>query len=155
MIYDLIVALLIAGAFIAGYRNGLVKTLLRTIFFFAGAVAGMYLVVHYNKSGWLIVSIIVGAYSAAFIGTLIAKALKVTIIRGPLRWIDNLAGALFEAAKYVVLAYIIGVILLYAPWAPGRDSVQNSQIFNKIDRYAPSVITEVRAQVEKLLNEVN
>lgn len=155
MIFDIAFSLMVIGAFITGYRNGLVTTLLRTVFFVAGGIAGMYLVVQYNKSGWLIAAIIGGAYAAAFVGTMIAKALKVTLIRGPLRWIDNAAGALFESAKYVLLFYVIGTILLWAPWAPGQNSVAESVMFNKIDTYAPSLITEVRTRVEKLLDEGN
>lgn len=155
MIFDIALTLMVVGAFITGYRNGLVTTLLRTVFFIAGGIAGMYLVVQYNKSGWLIAAIIGGAYAAAFVGTMAAKALKVTLIRGPLRWIDNAAGALFESAKYLLLFYVIGTILLWAPWAPGQNSVSESVLFNKIDTYAPSLITEVRNRVENLLGEGN
>lgn len=155
MIFDIALTLMVVGAFFTGYRNGLVTTILRTAFFIAGGIAGMYLVVQYDKSGWLIAAIIGGAYAAAFIGTMIAKALKVTLIRGPLRWIDNLAGGIFEGAKYVLLFYVIGTILLWAPWSAGQNAVAESRIFNAIDTHAPSLITEVKVQVEKLLNESN
>jgi uncharacterized membrane protein required for colicin V production len=155
MIFDAILTLLVLGALFNGYKNGLFTTLLRTAFFIAGGIAGMYLVVHFNKSGWLIAAIIGGAYGAAFLGTMIAKALKITIIRGPLRWIDNVSGAIFEAAKYLLLFYVIGTILLWAPWVPGQNAVSQSKLFNKIDTYAPSVVTGLRGQVEKLLESAN
>lgn len=151
MTFDLIFSIIALGAFITGYKNGLVKTILRTAFFIAGAIAAMYFVVQYNKTGWLIAAIITGAYAAAWVGTQIAKTLKVTIIRGPLRWIDSILGALFEVGKYVVLLYLIGTILLWAPWTPGQNSVAQSKVFLQIDKHAPSVITEVRHRVEKLL----
>lgn len=151
MVFDLVFTLIALGALINGYKNGLVATLIRTAFFLAGGIAAMYFVVEYNKTGWLIAAIIAGAYLAAWIGTQIAKALKVTIIRGPLRWIDNSAGALFEVSKYVVLFYVIGTILLWAPWAAGQNSVSQSKVYLQIDTHAPAVITEVRERVEKLL----
>ena len=151
MVFDLIFRLIALGALFNGYKNGLVTTLIRTAFFLAGGVAAMYLVVEYNKTVWLIAAIITGAYLAAWVGTQIAKALKVTLIRGPLRWIDNAAGALFEVSKYVVLFYVIGTILLWAPWAAGQNSVSESKVYLQIDTHAPSVITEVRERVEKLL----
>ncbi|CAN2226893.1 Colicin V production, CvpA [Candidatus Nanopelagicaceae bacterium] len=151
MVFDLIFSLIALGALFNGYKNGLVTTLIRTAFFLTGGVAAMYLVVEYNKTGWLIAAIITGAYLAAWVGTQIAKALKVTLIRGPLRWIDNAAGALFEVSKYVVLFYVIGTILLWAPWAAGQNSVSESKVYLQIDTHAPSVITEVRERVEKLL----
>ncbi len=61
MIFDLIFALVAVGAFFYGYKNGLVTTVIRAIFFIAGGVGAMYLVVKYDESGWLIIAIIVGA----------------------------------------------------------------------------------------------
>lgn len=151
MIFDLIFSLIALGALFTGYKNGLVTTILRTAFFIAGAIAAMYFVVQYNKTGWLIAAIITGAYTAAWVGTKIAKTIKFTLIRGPLRWIDSLLGALFEVSKYVILFYVIGTILLWAPWSPGQNSVAESKVYLQIDKHAPSVITEVRQRVEKLL----
>jgi uncharacterized membrane protein required for colicin V production len=152
MIFDLIFSLIALGALITGYKNGLVTTILRTAFFIAGAITAMYFVVQYNKTGWLIAAIITGAYASAWVGTQIAKTLKITIIRGPLRWIDSLLGALFEVSKYVILFYVIGTILLWAPWTPGQNTVSESKIYLQIDKHAPAVITEVRQRVEKLLS---
>lgn len=151
MIFDLIFSLIALGALFTGYKNGLVTTILRTAFFIAGAIAAMYFVVQYNKTGWLIAAIITGAYTAAWVGTKIANTIKFTLIRGPLRWIDSLLGALFEVSKYVILFYVIGTILLWAPWSPGQNSVAESKVYLQIDKHAPSVITEVRQRVEKLL----
>ena len=151
MIFDLLFTVIALGALITGYKNGLVTTILRTAFFIVGAIAAMYFVVQYNKTGWLIVAIITGAYAAAWVGTQIAKTLKFTLIRGPLRWIDSLLGAIFEVGKYVILFYVIGTILLWAPWTPGQNSVSESKVYLQIDKHAPAVMTEVRQRIEKLL----
>jgi uncharacterized membrane protein required for colicin V production len=151
MIFDLIFSLVALGALITGYKNGLVTTILRTAFFIAGAIVAMYFVVQYNKTGWLIAAIITGANAAAWVGTQIAKTLMFTLIRGPLRWIDSLLGAIFEVSKYVILFYVIGTILLWAPWSPGQNSVSESKIYLQIDKRAPAVITDLRQRVEKLL----
>jgi uncharacterized membrane protein required for colicin V production len=151
MSFDLIFSLFVLGALFTGYKNGLLTTILRTVFFIAGAIAAMYFVVQYNKTGWLIAAIVVGAYASAWVGTQISKTLKMTIIRGPLRWIDSALGAIFEAGKYIILFYVIGTILLWAPWTPGQNTVAESKVYLQIDKHAPSVITEVRQRVEKLL----
>ena len=153
MVFDLLFSLFVFGAFITGYKNGLITTLIRTTFFIAGAIAAMYFIVQYNKTGWLIAAIITGAYAAAWVGTQIAKTLRFTLIRGPLRWIDSLLGAIFEVSKYVLLFYIIGIILLWAPWTPGQNDVAKSKVFLQIDTHAPSVITVVRREAEKLLSD--
>ncbi len=151
MTFDLIVALFGIGALITGYKNGLLTTILRAVFFIAGGVAAMYLVVKYDQSGWLIAAIIVGAYASAWIGTRVAKTLKVTIFRGPLRFLDSVLGAVFEVAKYVILFYVIGTILLWAPWPTGQNEVAESKFYLQVSDHAPGVITEIRRAVEKAL----
>ena len=151
MIFDLIIAIIAVGAFFNGYKNGLLTTILRTAFFIAGGVAAMYLVVKHNQSGWLIASIIVGAYAAAWVGTQIAKLLKFTLIRGPLRFIDSILGAVLEVGKYVILFYVIGTILLWAPWTAGQNTVSESKFYLQVDKHAPGVIADIRREVEKVL----
>ena len=151
MIFDLIFALVAIGAFFNGYKNGLVRTIIRAVFFVAGGVGAMYLVVAYDQSGWLIIAILLGAYVAAFVGTMIAKALKVTVIRGPLRLADSLMGSAFEVGKYVLLFYVIGTILLWAPWPAGQNSVSESRFYLQVSNHAPTVITDIKKEVEKVL----
>lgn len=151
MTFDLIVALFGIGALITGYKNGLLTTILRGIFFIAGGVAAMYLVVKYDQSGWLIAAIIVGAYASAWIGTRVAKTLKVTIFRGPLRIFDSILGAIFEVGKYVILFYVIGTILLWAPWPTGQNAVAESQFYLQMNNKAPDLINELRKTIERAL----
>jgi len=151
MIFDAIFIIVALGSLFNGYKNGLVTTVLRTSFFLAGGVAAMYLVVKYNQSGWLIIAIITGAYASAWVGTQIAKALKFTLIRGPLRLFDSLLGAILEVSKYVVLFYVIGTILLWAPWTAGQNSVSESKFYLQINKHAPALITDLRHRVEKEL----
>jgi hypothetical protein len=152
MIFDIIFVVIALGALFTGYKNGLIITIVRSVFFIGGAIAAMYLVVEYEKTGWLIAAIIGGAYAAAWIGTQIAKSIKVTLIRGPLRWIDSTAGAIFEVSKYVILFYIVGTILLWAPWSAGQNSVAESKVYLQIDTRAPGVISALRSEIEKLLD---
>jgi hypothetical protein len=151
MIFDLIFALVAIGAFYNGYKNGLVRTIIRAVFFVAGGVGAMYLVVAYDQSGWLIIAILLGAYVAAFVGTMIAKALKLTVIRGPLRLADSLMGSAFEVGKYVLLFYVIGTILLWAPWPAGQNSVSESRFYLQVSNHAPTVIADIKKEVEKVL----
>jgi hypothetical protein len=151
MIFDLVFTVIALGALYTGYKNGMLVTIVRTIFFIGGAIGAMYLVVEYDKTGWLIAAIIGGAYAAAWVGTQIAKSIKTTLIRGPLRWIDSTAGAIFEISKYVLLFYIVGTILLWAPWSAGQNSVAESKVYLQIDTRAPGVISALRNEIEKLL----
>jgi hypothetical protein len=151
MIFDAIFTLVAFGALFNGYKNGLLTTILRTAFFLIGGVTAMYLVVKYDQSGWLILAIIVGAYAAAWVGTQIAKALKFTLIRGPLRFLDSVLGAILELSKYVILFFVVGTILLWAPWVSGQNTVSESKVYLQINKHAPALITDIRHRVEKAL----
>ena len=151
MIFDLIIGFIAVGAFFNGYKNGLITTILSTAFFIAGGVGAMYLVVKYDQSGRLIVAIITGAYAAAWVGTQIAKTLKFTFIRGPLKFIDSVLGAVLEVGKYVILFYVIGTILLWAPWSAGQNAVSESKFYLQVNSHAPGVIADIRREVEKVL----
>ena len=151
MIFDIIFSVVALGALITGYRNGLVTTIIRTVFFIAGAIGAMYFVVEYNKTGWLILAIITGASASAWIGTQLAKTLKFTLIRGPLRWIDSALGAIFEVSKYVILFYFIGTILLWSPWSAGQNDLSESKLYLKVDTYAPGILEDIKREIEKKL----
>ena len=151
MIFDIIFSIIALGALFNGYKNGLFTTLIRTAFFIAGAVAAMYFVVQYNKTGWLIVAIITGAYAAAWVGTQLAKSIKFTLFHGPLRWIDSWAGAVFEVAKYVLLFYVIGTVIVWSPWTSGQNDLAKSKIYLKINTYAPGLLLDFKHEIEKKL----
>jgi hypothetical protein len=151
MIFDLLFLLFAAIALVSGYRSGLLKTLLGGILFIAGGIAALYFAIERNQSGWLILAIFIGAYSGAFLGTVIAKSLRTTIMRGPLRWIDSLAGATLEVGKTLLFFYLIGTILLWTPWATGQNQISGSRIYLEVSNRAPSIIAELRGEVERAL----
>ena len=154
MIFDLLFLGFAIAALVTGYKNGLIKTLLRGALFIAGGIAAMYFVVERNQSGWLIVAIIAGAYAGAFVGTIVAKSLRLTIVRGPLRLADSLLGAALEVSKYVLLFFIVGTILVYTPWDTGKSQVAESKVYTELNKRAPALFSEIRKQVEEVL-EVN
>ena len=154
MIFDLLFLGFAIAALVTGYKNGLIKTLLRGALFIAGGIAAMYFVVERNQSGWLIVAIIAGAYAGAFVGTIVAKSLRLTILRGPLRLADSLLGAALEVSKYVLLFFIVGTILVYTPWDTGKSQVAESKVYTELNKRAPALFSEIRKQVEQAL-EVN
>ena len=154
MIFDLLFLGFAIAALVTGYKNGLIKTILRGALFIAGGIAAMYFVVERNQSGWLIVAIIAGAYAGAFVGTLVVKSLRLTIVRGPLRLADSLLGAALEVSKYVLLFFIVGTILVYTPWDTGKSQVAESKVYTELNERVPALFSEIRKQVEEAL-EVN
>lgn len=152
MIFDIVAIVGLVLAIVSGYRDGFIKSLLRSIGYVAGAIGGLYLALQYDQSAWVILAIFVGAALGTWAGSLIAKTLKLTIVRGPLAWVNSLTGALLDGAKVVVLIYLVGTVLLWAPWTTGQNTVAGSKVYLEINEYAPAVLTEIRERVEELLS---
>jgi hypothetical protein len=148
MIFDIVAVIALVLAIVSGYRDGFIKSLLRSIGYIAGAIGGLYLALQYNQSAWVILAIIAGAVVGTWLGSLVAKALKITIVRGPLAWINSLVGALLDGAKVIIVIYLVGTVLLWAPWATGQNFVSESKVYLEINTYAPSVIMELKEQIE-------
>jgi uncharacterized membrane protein required for colicin V production len=148
MIFDIVAVIALVLAIVSGYRDGFIKSLLRSIGYITGAIGGLYLALQYNQSAWVILAIIAGAVVGTWVGSLVAKALKITIVRGPLAWLNSLIGALLDGAKVVIVIYLVGTVLLWAPWATGQNFVSESKVYLEINTYAPSVIMELKEQIE-------
>ena len=148
MIFDIVAVVVLVVAIVSGYRDGFIKSLLRSIGYIAGAIGGLYLALQYNKSAWVILAIIAGATIGTWLGSVVAKALKITIVRGPLAWINSLVGALLDGAKVIIVVYLVGTVLLWAPWSTGQNVVSESKVYLEINTYAPSIIQELKEQVE-------
>lgn len=148
MIFDIVAVVVLVLAIVGGYRDGFLKSLLRSIGYIAGAVGGLYLALEYNKSAWVVLAIIIGATAGTWLGSVVAKALRITIVRGPLAWFNSLIGALLNGAKVVIVIYLVGTVLLWAPWSTGQNLVSESKVYLEINSYAPSVIEELKEQIE-------
>jgi uncharacterized membrane protein required for colicin V production len=148
MIFDIVAVVVLVFAIVGGYRDGFLKSLLRSIGYIAGAVGGLYLALEYNKSAWVVLAIIIGATAGTWLGSVVAKALRITIVRGPLAWFNSLIGALLNGAKVVIVIYLVGTVLLWAPWSTGQNLVSESKVYLEINSYAPSVIEELKEQIE-------
>jgi uncharacterized membrane protein required for colicin V production len=148
MIFDIVAVIALVLAIVSGYRDGFIKSLLRSVGYIAGAIGGLYLALQYNKSAWVILAIIAGATVGTWLGSIVAKALKITIVRGPLAWINSLVGALLDGAKVIIVIYLVGTVLLWAPWSTGQNVVSESKVYLEINTYAPSIIQELKEQIE-------
>lgn len=153
MIFDLIVVAVFLFELRSGYREGFAKTVLKTAGYIAGAIAGLYFALQYEKNAWVVLAILLGAALGTWAGSLLAKALKITVIRGPLAWLNSWIGALLSGAKIVVLAFLIGTVLLWAPWPTGQNAVAESKVYLQLNTHAPAVLAQLRERIEEIFAE--
>ena len=156
MLTDIIIAVALIFSAVLGYRNGLIRTLFKFIGFVLGGVLGIYLSLKFSNDwslgvkriGFVIISIVAGGYLCSFIGGWLAKGLRATIFRGPLSFLDSVAGAVLEIARTVIALYLIATVLLWSPWNSVQEQVSSSQILPKVQPYIPGLITQANDWVK-------
>jgi len=161
MVVDLVIALALLFSAVLGYRNGLIRTLFKLIGFVLGGVLGIYLSLKFShdwsldvkRIGFVIVSIVGGGYLCSFIGGWLAKGLRATIFRGPLAFLDSVAGAVLELVRTIIALYLIATVLLWSPWQMAQNQISESKILPKVQPYIPGLITQANDWVkEEFLN---
>ena len=161
MIVDLIIAAALLFSAVLGYRNGFIRTLFKFIGFVLGGVLGIYLSLKYShdwtldikRIGFVIIAIVGGGYLCSFFGGWFAKGLRATIFRGPLAFIDSVAGAALEIVRTVIALYLIATVLLWSPWESAQNQITQSKILPKVQPYIPGLITQANDWVkEEFLN---
>ena len=160
---DILIVLAVIASFVSGYKNGFFKTIFAVIGNIGGAILGLLLALNLmgdwaldgKKVGIAIASIFLGSFIGRFIAGALTKGLKATIIRGPLAFIDQIAGAALHVARTVIFVFLIGAILTWAPWQTGKDAIAESDLYPKIENNLPGVVTAIKDTVKEKLEGIN
>jgi uncharacterized membrane protein required for colicin V production len=160
MFVDIALALLALGAIKRGYSAGFLATIFRTLGYVLGGVGGLYYSLQIVAS-WdsilrqviaVLVSIFLGAQVGLFVFGKAAKFFHARLLWKPLKAIDSLAGVALELGRVVVIVYLVLTTLLWSPWSPVKDQINESQVYAQLDQRLPSVITDLRERANELLN---
>ncbi len=159
MIIDLLLIGAAFGAVISGYRRGFLQSLLSTIGYIGGGVAGLALALQYvgnvqntiNRFASIIVAIFLVAEIGRRLFTMLGKFFHTRILWGPLRFIDSVAGVALELARVVIVAFMVVSVILWSPWTSARQVVAESKIYPEISKQMPDVLNKLRLDVEKKL----
>ena len=157
-----VVLLVLAAAFaVAGYRQGFIIGVLSFVGFAGGAIVGAYLVPNVvtllAKSQHVqAVLAIVGVFAAAVIGMLLASALGVVLRSklhsGPTTVLDSVGGAAVNVVAIVLLAWLLGTLVAYAPPFPALASqVNDSIVLRGVDRLIPQGVQPDFTALRRLL----
>ena len=160
---DILIALALIASGVAGYKNGFFKTIFAIVGNIGGAIGGLLLSLNImgdwaldtKKVGIAIASIFLGSFIGRVIASAVTKGLKATVIRGPLAFIDQIAGAALSLARTVIFIFLIGAILSWSPWQSGKDAVAESSLYPKIEQNLPGVITSIKDTVKEELEGIN
>jgi uncharacterized membrane protein required for colicin V production len=160
---DILIVLAIVASFISGYRNGFLKTIFAVIGNIGGAIVGLLLALNVmgdwaldsKKVGIAFLSIFVGSFAGRFLATLVTKSLKATVIRGPLAFLDQIAGAGLSLLRALIFIFLIGAVLSWSPWQSGKDAIAKSDLYPRIESSLPGVITSIKDTVQQKLEGIN
>jgi uncharacterized membrane protein required for colicin V production len=160
---DIAIVVAVVTSFIAGYRSGFLKTIFAVIGNIGGAIVGLLIALNVmgdwaldsKKVGIAFLSIFVGSFAGRFLATLVTKGLKATVIRGPLAFLDQIAGAALSLVRALIFIFLIGAVLTWSPWQSGKDAIAKSDLYPRIESSLPGVITSIKDTVQQKLEGIN
>ena len=164
MIYiDLLISLVLLFAFYTGYKNGLIKTMFQTAGYIAGGVAGLALAVKYLATWESLSQKVILALFAVFIGASlgefalgkIGSLFRRILFVPPFKLIDSLFGAAISTLRAAFILYLVATLLMFSNWSITDKYIKPSKLYDYADSHLPSVISEVKSEIVKLLEKVN
>jgi uncharacterized membrane protein required for colicin V production len=155
---DIILALLILGSFIRGYRAGFLKSIFSMVGYVGGGVLGLAISWNYlkdwqsvfGKFALLLLAISIGSAIGQWVFSKFAEFFHKRILFGPFKWLDSLLGAGFSVIRIALMTYLVAVICLATPWQWADKNISNSGIYQEIDKYTPMLIKNVTAKIKAL-----
>ena len=148
MIIDFVLGALLLLGTVRGFRSGLLKTLLTTIFYLLGGIAGFGIGIHYletsptslKKVALLFLTIVVGGLIGQLFGKALGKFIHAKILWAPLKFLDAIAGGVLGIIQSALLIYFFAVLLQISPWTSGQKELAKSKIYPKIEVKVPSAV---------------
>ena len=155
---DIVLALLILGSFIRGYRAGFLKSIFSMVGYVGGGVLGLAISWNYlkdwqsvfGKFALLLLAISIGSAIGQWLFSKFAEFFHNRILFGPFKWLDSLLGAAFSVIRIALMTYLVAVICLATPWLWAVKNIPNSGIYQEIDKYTPMIIKNVTAKIKAL-----
>ena len=161
--FDLLVLIALLITAYGGFKNGFVRTVLRSIGYIAGGVAGVAIAVevmspwsnNLAKAAGAIILILLLATVGEFILGKIGLGFRKVLFISPLKFLDSLLGVVLATLRTVFITYLIAVILIATPWSIGDKYIASSQFYTYTDSHLPKVVTELKTYGDNLFKQIN
>jgi uncharacterized membrane protein required for colicin V production len=160
---DLLIVMVLLITFYSGYKNGLIKTIFRTVGYIAGGVAGLVLAVKYlatwdsqsQKVAFALLAVFIGASAGEFLLGKIGSLFRKILFVPPFKLIDSLLGAAISILRAAFILYLVATLLVFSTWSIADKYIKPSKLYDYADSHLPSVMDEVKSEIVKLLEKVN
>ena len=157
---DVILIVLVIAFGVAGYRQGFIIGVLSFAGFIGGGAIGAAFGPRIARSitttpGWQAVTAIIVVFLAAIIGQLLASGLGVAM-RSRLTWrpatvLDAVGGAVVSVLSVLLIAWLIGSAVAYAPFPAISHQVNDSVVLRTVDRLMPAEASVMFSDFRSLL----
>ena len=157
---DLILIVLVVAFAVAGYRQGFIIGVLSFVGFIGGGAIGAVVGPKIaravtSNTGWEAVTAIIVVFLAAMIGQLLASGVGVAM-RSRVTWrpatlVDSVGGAVVSALAVLLIAWLIGSAVAYAPFPVISRQVNNSAVLRAVDHLMPPQASLVFSDFRSLL----
>ena len=161
--FDFIVIGVLLVAFYSGYKNGLIKTIFRSVGYIAGGVLGLAAAVNYlstwqnqlHKVVLALLAILLGATLGEYLLDKVGAIFRVALFLPPFKFIDSLLGDGLSVLRASFIMYLVATLLVFSTWGVADDYVKPSKIYTHADSHLPSAMSEIKSEIVKLLEKVN
>src|SRR5215831_7207721 len=157
---DLILIVLVVAFAVAGYRQGFIIGVLSFAGFIGGGLIGAAFGPRIARAitvnlGWRAFAAIAVVFLGAMIGQLIASGVGVAM-RSRLTWrpatlVDAVGGAAVSVISVLLIAWLIGSAVAYAPFPAISGQVNDSAVLRTVDRLMPAEASVMFSDFRSLL----
>ncbi|KGA10389.1 MAG: hypothetical protein GM48_1050 [actinobacterium acIB-AMD-7] len=161
--FDFIVIGVVLLAFYGGYKNGLIKSIFRSVGYIAGGVLGLAAAVNYlstwesqlQKVVLALLAILLGATFGEYLLGKVGAIFKVALFLPPFKFIDSLLGAVLSVLRAVFILYLLATLFVFSTWRIADEYIKSAKYYTYADSHLPSAMSEIKSEIVKLLEKVN
>ena len=161
--FDFIVIGVLLLAFYSGYKNGLIKTIFRSVGYIAGGVLGLAAAVNYlstwqnqlHKVVLALLAILLGATLGEYLLGKVGAIFRVALFLPPFKFIDSLLGAVLSVLRAGFILYLLATLLVFSTWGIANEYIKPAKSYTYTDSHLPSAMSEIKSEIVKLLEKVN
>ena len=161
--FDFITIGVLVVAFYSGYKNGLIKTVFRSVGYIAGGVFGLATAVNYlstwqnqlHKVVLALFAILLGATLGEYLLGKVGAIFRVALFLPPFKFIDSLLGAVLSFLRAGFILYLLATLLVFSTWSTADEYIKPAKFYTYADSHLPSAMSEIKSKIIKLLKKVN
>jgi S1-C subfamily serine protease len=156
---DLVLLVAIALYALGGYRKGAVVGVCSFAGFFGGAALGAQWArpvadsVGGSAQVPVAVVFVLGlAMIGQFLGVLLAGRIRAQVRSGPIRTLDNVAGAALADVALLLVAWMVAVPLASAPYPSLAGQVRRSEVIRAVDNVVPDQVRTLYSSLQQFID---